>query len=96
MAAHRLTATLARRSLRCHTRAAAIHTTAAVDGKRPSWLREVRRRSDDYAGWYRDVIAEADLVDQAPVKGYSKATQQMQHTYTNPSRVYPPLDPAAW
>lgn len=30
-------------------------------------------------------------MDQAPVKGYSKATQQMQHTYTNPSRVYPPF-----
>src|SRR5438034_1063308 len=35
----------------------------------PAYVEHIRRKSDDFAGWYNDVVRKAELADYTPVRG---------------------------
>jgi prolyl-tRNA synthetase len=42
----------------------------AVDEKEQTgFVKEIRKQSDDFPGWYNDVVRKAELADYAPVRG---------------------------
>src|SRR2546423_14554854 len=42
----------------------------AVDEKEQTgFVKEIRKQSDDFPGWYNDVVRRAELADYTPVRG---------------------------
>src|SRR3989442_11246619 len=37
--------------------------------KQPEYVEHIRRKSEDFAGWYNDVVRKAELADYTPVRG---------------------------
>ncbi|HEY8740992.1 MAG TPA: proline--tRNA ligase [Candidatus Dormibacteraeota bacterium] len=44
-------------------------TEADVPEREPEYVEFIRRKSDDFAGWYNDVVRKAELADYTPVRG---------------------------
>ena len=41
----------------------------AVDEKETGFVKEIRKQSQDFPGWYNDVVRKAQLADYSPVRG---------------------------
>src|SRR5947208_15286764 len=42
---------------------------AAAPTGEPEFVEHIRRKSEDFAGWYNDVVRKAELADYTPVRG---------------------------
>src|SRR5881409_3012549 len=41
----------------------------AVDEKETGFVKDIRKQSADFPGWYNDVVRKAELADYSPVRG---------------------------